>query len=67
MPTPKPLIDGVPSAYLSAAVTALRYKAHDQAGHSEGSGSFDQEDTYDWAAADALQALLEQAGVKLPK
>lgn len=57
MPIPKPFI-AVRIDYLQAAAEALRYKAHNEAGHSTGCQRFTAESTYDWQAAQAIDGAI---------
>lgn len=59
----KPYVS-VRSDYLIAAAQALRYKAHSDAGHSQGAESFRKEDTYEWEAANAIDLALDEAKVR---
>lgn len=42
---------------LNASITALRYVAHNEAGHSQGEGTFAKEETAEWHTADELERI----------
>lgn len=62
-PRRKPYI-AVRADFLFLAVGALKAKAHTDAGHSDGEGRYEAQDTGDWRAAENIEKALTSVPCK---